>query len=80
MMTENFPVSDAAELNAIWRKVLPDTIKKWAIFQYGTTVLCHEENKDPKEHALEVLKEWGPIVPGTPLGDFNVGLAGSVPG
>ncbi len=79
-MSEEFTTVDAEALNAIWKKVLPDTVRKWAIFRYGTTVLCQEENKDPEEHALEVLKEWGPVVPGTPLGDFNVGLAGPVPG
>ena len=56
------------------------TVKKWAIFRYGTTVLCHDANKDPEQHALEVMKEWGPVVPGTPLGDFNVGYAEGSPG
>jgi hypothetical protein len=79
-MSEDFTPVNADALNDIWKKVLPDTVKKWAIFKFGTTVLCHEEDKDPQRHALEVMKEWGPVVPGTPLGDFNVGLAGAVPG
>ncbi len=79
-MNKEFPIVDAVTMNAIWRQILPPEVNRWAIFKYGTIVLCHEEDKDPHEHALEVLREWGPIAAGTPLGDFNVGLAGVVPG
>lgn len=73
-------VDDVLALNAIWREILPDEIQKWVIFKYGTTVLCRDEQKDPKTHALEVMREHGPVVAGTPLGDFNVGLAHNNPG
>ncbi len=79
-MNDAFPIVDPDEMNEIWRKILPSEVKRWVIFKYGTIVLCHDEDKDPKEHGLQVLREWGPIAPGTPLGDFNVGLAGAVPG
>jgi hypothetical protein len=74
------PIDNIAALNEIWRAVLPDEVTRWAIFKYGTTVLCHEEGVDPREHALQVLREHGPVVAGTPLGDFTVGLAGLFPG
>ena len=59
---------------------MPDEVQKWAIFKYGTIVLCHDADKDPAEHALEIMREHGPVVAGSPLGDFNVGLAGPNPG
>ncbi|MFW9847535.1 MAG: hypothetical protein ACFFF4_00240 [Candidatus Thorarchaeota archaeon] len=74
------PVEDVEALNAIWKQILPEYIQKWVLFKYGTIVLCQEENKDPEEHALDVMREHGPVVAGTPLGDFNVKLAGPVPG
>lgn len=74
------PVSDIKALNAIWRKVLPDEITQWVIFKYGTTVLCRDESMNPSEYALDVMNEHGPVVAGTPLGDFNVGLAHDNPG
>ncbi|MHA1906317.1 MAG: hypothetical protein ACW98Y_03405 [Candidatus Thorarchaeota archaeon] len=73
-------VYDVKALNAIWRSILPEEVKKWVIFKYGTTVLCHDADKDPSEHAFEIMREHGPVVAGTPLGDFNVGLAGNNPG
>ncbi|MHA2424898.1 MAG: hypothetical protein ACXAEF_08930 [Candidatus Thorarchaeota archaeon] len=74
------PVENVLELNAIWRSILPEEVRKWVIFKYGTTVLCLDDEKDPTDHALEVMKEHGPVVAGTPLGDFNVGLAHDNPG
>jgi hypothetical protein len=43
----------------------------WVLFQNGTCVLCRDPELDPVEYARGVLSEWGPVVPGTPLGDFN---------
>ena len=74
------PIVDVKGLDALWRSILPAEVKKWVIFKYGTTVLCHDEDKDPSEHALEVMHEHGAVVPGTPLGDFNVGYANDNPG
>ena len=68
-------VDDVSALNSIWRSILPKEVNRWVIFKYGTCVLCHEDDKDPSEHALEVMREHGPVVPATPLGDFNVGYA-----
>ncbi len=60
--------------------ILPAEVRKWAIFKFGTIVLCHDKDEDSTEHPLEVMKEHGPVVLGTPLGDFNVGLAANNPG
>ncbi|MFW9919113.1 MAG: hypothetical protein ACFFED_05910 [Candidatus Thorarchaeota archaeon] len=79
-MNEDYPIVDPKTMNQIWRKILPPEVTRWAIFKHGTIVLCHDNDKDPREHGLQVLKEWGPLAPGTPLGDFNVTLAGAVPG
>ena len=74
------PVVDVEVLDAIWRTILPGEVKNWVIFKYGTTVLCRDENKNPSDHAIEVMSEHGAVVAGTPLGDFNVGLAHDNPG
>lgn len=55
--------------------------KNWVVFKHGTIVVCSDSEKDATEYALQVLEEWGPVVPGTPLGDFQVGEAGDdIPG
>ena len=44
----------------------------WILFDHGTCVMLKESESDLQEQAKEILKKWGPVVPGTDLGDFNV--------
>ncbi|TFG32597.1 hypothetical protein EU527_09660 [Candidatus Thorarchaeota archaeon] len=61
------------QLIDIWQKIIgPDL--GWAFFENGTCVVSRESGNDVKMHAIETLREWGPVVPGTPLGDFDFEL------
>ena len=48
--------------------------RRWVLFEKGTCYVVADPEMDIETHAKEVLKEWGPVVPGTPLGDFSVSL------
>jgi hypothetical protein len=79
-MPEEYPVLDPLTMDQILRGVVPEEVTRWVIFRYGTIVLCRDPAADPVEYATTLLEQWGPVYPGTPLGDFDVGLAGKSPG
>lgn len=49
-------------------------VPNWVLFAGGTYVIIEEEAelKAPREHAIERLKEFGPVAAGGPAGDFSV--------
>ncbi|MFX0090993.1 MAG: hypothetical protein ACFFBD_04455, partial [Candidatus Hodarchaeota archaeon] len=53
-----------------WRTIILGAQKSWVMFEHGTCVILMEPQEDLQAQAKELLKEWGPVVPGTPLGDF----------
>ncbi|NHJ84400.1 MAG: hypothetical protein FK734_03000 [Asgard group archaeon] len=54
-----------------WKKTLkPD--RKWVLFSNGTCVVDEGQFENIEQDSIEFLKQNGKIVPGTPLGDFNV--------
>ena len=55
----------------IWRRIVDDD-KSWVMFEHGTCIILKEPQDDLQAQANEILKEWGPVVPGTSLGDFDV--------
>ncbi len=57
-------------LVGFWRLILKPG-RSWVLFEKGTCVICTDPDKDPKEYALEIMKEWGPVYVGTSAGDFN---------
>ncbi len=63
----------------IWRHIVDDD-KCWIMFEHGTCVILTEPQDDLQEQAIEILKEWEPVVPGTSLGDFNVNNLDDLPG
>ena len=67
-------------LNETWRKILPEESKTWVIFKNGTVVICSEPDKDPREYALDLMKNWGFVAPGSSHGDFSVTHLDDVPG
>ncbi|MBD3405162.1 MAG: hypothetical protein GF411_03385 [Candidatus Lokiarchaeota archaeon] len=79
-MESEFDEVDPNTLNVLWKKTLPSEITRWAIFKYGTIVLCRDSERDVEEYALEIIEKWAPMAPGTPLGDFSVGSANNIPG
>ncbi len=60
----------AKPLIDIVRTILGDD-KSWVLFRNGTCVIVNEPEEDLTAHAIALMKEWGPVYPGTSHGDFN---------
>ncbi len=76
-------MNDDNEINrmiAIWREILVKEKNSWVIFEHGTCLILLETEEDLEAQAIEILKVWGPIVPGTSAGDFMVDTIEDVPG
>jgi len=43
---------------------------KWAIFSCGTVIHLEGLTGNLSEHALKIIKKYGPVYPGTPSGDM----------
>jgi hypothetical protein len=56
----------------IWRELVSGTNKPWVVFEHGTCVLIREPTQDVRRAAIDLLRREGPIVVGSPAGDFNV--------
>lgn len=55
----------------VWKSILVEEGADWVVFENGTLVVC-EEDKDPKESALEIIDAFTETTPGTSLGDYQV--------
>ena len=56
----------------VWKKIIIGEKKSWVLFENGTCVILMAPEDDLEAHAKNLLKKYGPVVPGTPAGDFNV--------
>ncbi|WP_308405516.1 hypothetical protein, partial [Streptomyces tardus] len=56
----------------IWRSILADPQKSWVLYENGTCVVLPSPGGDPGAEATAVLREFGPVHPGSPAGDFGV--------
>ena len=57
----------------IWRRSIESPNKVWAIFEHGTCVVFADSHAEAVEKAaVTLLREWGPVHPGSPAGDFSV--------
>jgi hypothetical protein len=64
---------DAKALVDTWRKIIVGEGKSWVLFEHGTCVILRGAAAEGLgEQATALLKEWGPMVVGTPAGDFDV--------
>ena len=68
------------QLIAVWRKINPADGSPWVLFEHGTCVRLADPDADVFAQARALLREWGPVYPGTSAGDFNVERASGVPG
>ncbi|HUP28143.1 MAG TPA: hypothetical protein VM409_06880 [Chloroflexia bacterium] len=59
-------------LVVIWRKIIVGEGKSWVLFKHGTCVILTDAATDPASEAIAFMKEWGPVVVGTPSADFDV--------
>lgn len=76
-------MSDESEINrmiAIWREILVKEEKSWVVFEHGTCLILLEPEDDLKAQAIEIMKLWGSVVPGTSAGDFSVDVWEDLPG
>jgi hypothetical protein len=63
-----------------WRKIIVGEGKSWVLFAHGTCVILMAPSQDLAAQATALLKEWGPVVVGTPAGDFDVIELQAAPG
>jgi hypothetical protein len=76
-------MNDETEINrmiAIWREILIKEENSWVMFELGTCLILLEPEEDLQAQAIEILKVWGPVVPGTSAGDFMVNPIEDTPG
>jgi hypothetical protein len=52
----------------------------WVLFRHDTYVVFTKPIPDMKSVALETLRRWGPVHPGSPSGDFSVLQLRDAPG
>src|SRR5262245_39550437 len=62
---------DSAELVAAWRYIINSPDKSWALFENGTCVVLMDPAGDLAGQAVELLREHGPVRPGSSFGDFG---------
>ncbi|MFX0107420.1 MAG: hypothetical protein ACFE7R_03985 [Candidatus Hodarchaeota archaeon] len=72
--------SSNQDIISIWRTFLEKIEQAWVVFEHGTVVICSDPEENPEVYAVNVLQEWGPVVAGTPLGDFTVQDLAIIPG
>lgn len=76
-------MNDETEINrmiAIWREILVKEENSWVLFEHGTCLILLEPEEDLHAQAIEIMKIWGPVVPGTSAGDFKVDTWEDLPG
>jgi hypothetical protein len=62
---------DPAELAAAWRDVINGPDKSWVVFENGTCVVLTDPADDLAGQAVAILREHGPVHPGSSYGDFG---------
>lgn len=73
-------VPDPLILIEAWRSIIIGGSKSWVLFQNGTCVILMEPQADLKAQAIELLREWGPVRPGSSAGDFGITTLTDHPG
>ena len=59
-------------INHIRQAIKPD-FKSWVVFANGTYIINSDSsNKNFKEKALEIMREYGPVHGGSPAGDMTI--------
>jgi hypothetical protein len=68
---ELFSVAAGAPVVAILQEILTGTAQSFVLFRHGTVVFFQAITEDPARAARDVLARHGPVIPGTPAGDFT---------
>ncbi|WP_225992852.1 hypothetical protein [Actinomadura rudentiformis] len=62
---------ETIEMVDVWRRVIVGDEKSWVLFENGTCVILMEPEEDLAAQATEILREYGPVHPGSEAGDFG---------
>jgi hypothetical protein len=65
---------------ATWRQIIVGDHKSWVLFAHGTCVVLPTPAEDLVGQATGILREYGPVGPGSPAGDFGVIELTAAPG
>lgn len=65
-------VKDLEKLNRIWREILVEEVRTWVVFKNGTIVVCRNQDKEPREYAIDLMKTMSVVAPACSHGDFTV--------
>ena len=63
-----------------WRQIIVGDEKSWVLFKHGTCVILVDPGDDLAAQAVAVLREFGPVHPGTPAADFGTITLDQAPG
>ncbi|MCU0495976.1 MAG: hypothetical protein MUF87_01340 [Anaerolineae bacterium] len=64
----------------VWQQVILGTGKSWVVFEHGTCVILMQPEADLIAQAKAILTEYGPVLVGSPAGDFSVIRLPNFPG
>jgi len=64
----------------IWEKIIDNDEKSLVCFANGTCVVMTEPSDQLEIQAVELLKAWGPVQPGSSAGDFSAIYLDDYPG
>ncbi|GCE06577.1 hypothetical protein [Dictyobacter aurantiacus] len=56
----------------LWRTIIQGDQKSWVLFEHNTCLILMEPEVDLTAQARQIMSKWGPVVAGTPAGDFNI--------
>lgn len=62
---------ESAGVVAAWRDIINGPDKSWVLFEKGTCVVLTEPAGDLAGQAVDLLREHGPVHPGSSFGDFG---------
>ncbi len=73
-------MADSDPLVDTWRQIIADDEKSWVLFEHGTCVVLTTPGDDLAAQAVSVLRDSGPVHPGTPAADFGTVPLETTPG
>jgi hypothetical protein len=73
-------MADENPLIETWRQIIEGDEKSWVLFENGTCVILVDPADDLAARAVAILREFGPVRPGSPAADFGTVPLQKAPG
>lgn len=73
-------MADKDPLIETWRQIIEGDEKSWVLFENGTCVILVDPADDLAAQAVAILREFGPVQPGSPSADFGTVPLDKAPG